>query len=485
MKALTLVWPRLYATLLCSSSVVCSAHAQSAPATTPSSLPAQTSPAQAQPSQTQGSSATPSLQQPSPGTQQTPSQAPSSFVAATAQGAPQPAPVEGAWTMLAAENHALERAPRVRSAEAARNTAQAYRTFGTMPRAANPTVNLRAMIGKPDDPAATYGVLFGVPFDVAGRRRAWRREAGFISEQAEAELAAVRNEVRSEARNAFVTVAMAAAAKLVAEQSADTARELSERVQARLAANATTALDVALAQSQHAEATANLARAQRTLIEAQAMFRQALGLPHGEPVDVMPVEQPSIPRGLTVEAAVERARMRRREPAAWGFAKDRWHAADKRLRREAVGPMTAAFETETQGNYNRQNTVGGSLNFELPFVYRNQGERAVAEKQADAAELEGELARSLIEREASSSYRRLEAALSELAAIEEGALPAAERTLIMVHTMLDAGVVDYFRLLTARSVAFALRSRRVETLREAWLSRIALERAIGGWEETP
>ncbi|HEY6877972.1 MAG TPA: TolC family protein, partial [Polyangiales bacterium] len=113
------------------------------------------------------------------------------------------------------------------------------------------------------------------------------------------------------------------------------------------------------------------------------------------------------------------------------------------------------------------------------------GERAVAEKQADAAELESELAGSLIEREASSSFRRLEAALAELSAIEEGALPAAERTLVMVHTMLDAGVVDYFRLLTARSVAFALRNRRVEALREAWLCRIALERAIGGWEETP
>ena len=55
----------------------------------------------------------------------------------------------------------------------------------------------------------------------------------------------------------------------------------------------------------------------------------------------------------------------------------------------------------------------------------------------------------------------------------------------MVQTMLDAGVVDYFRLLAARSSAFQLRSRRVEALREAWLCRIALERAIGGWEERP
>jgi outer membrane protein, heavy metal efflux system len=408
----------------------------------------------------------------------------SSFVNATAP-VPAPAPTAGAWTLLAAENRALEHAPRVRSAEANRNTAQAYQTFGTMPRAQNPQVNLRAMIGRPDDPAATYAVTLGLPFDVAGKRRAWRREAGFLAEQADAELASVLNEVRSEARVAYVLVAMASAARQVAEQSADTARELSERVQARLAANATTALDVALAQSQHAEATANVARAQRTLFEAQAQFRQALGLPFAETIEVTPLQQPSLPAGLTLDAAVERARTRRREAAAWGFASERWRAADTRLRREAVAPMMAAIEGERQGNTNPNSSVGAGLNFELPFVFKNQGERAVAEKQAVAAELESELAGSMIERDASSSFRRLEAALAELSAIEEGALPAAERTLVMVHTMLDAGVVDYFRLLTARGVAFALRNRRVEALREAWLCRIALERAIGGWEETP
>ena len=55
----------------------------------------------------------------------------------------------------------------------------------------------------------------------------------------------------------------------------------------------------------------------------------------------------------------------------------------------------------------------------------------------------------------------------------------------MTMEMLDAGAVDYFRLLNARQSAFALRSRRVEALRAAWRLRIALERAVGGLEETP
>lgn len=389
------------------------------------------------------------------------------------------------WTLEIAEKTALERAPRLRSAAASRETAYAYRTYGQMPRAGNPQVNLRAMIGRPDAPAATYSVMLGIPFDVMGKRRAWRNEASFITEEADARLAAVQNEVRAEARVAYVEVALAVAARNVAEQSADTARELLERVQARLNANAATALDVALSESQYAEATANLARAQRTLVEAQNSFRQALDLSHDHDIRVATLSGPKLPAGLTVETAVARARDKRMEAAAWASASQRWRSADRRLRAEAMAPVVAALEGEAQGNNNTQKSVGAGVNFELPFVMTNQGERAVARGEASAAEVERELASHGIERDASSSYRRLEAALAELAAIEERALPAAERTLQMVHTMLDAGVVDYFRLLAARSSAFQLRSRRVEALREAWLCRIALERAIGGWKETP
>jgi outer membrane protein TolC len=53
----------------------------------------------------------------------------------------------------------------------------------------------------------------------------------------------------------------------------------------------------------------------------------------------------------------------------------------------------------------------------------------------------------------------------------------------MTTEMLEAGAVDYFYLLTARRSAFELRARRVSSLREAWLARIALERAVGGLVE--
>lgn len=389
------------------------------------------------------------------------------------------------WTLQSSEQVAIERSPKVRSAIASRDTAYAYRTYGHMPRAGNPFVNLRAMIGRPDQSAATYSLGIGVPFDVAGKRRAWRNEAGYIIEEAEARLSIVRNEVRAEARSAYVQVALAHAARNVVGQGADTARELLAKVQARLDANATTALDVALTESQYAEALANLAHADRSLVEALNTFRQTLDLPHHTPIEVSALPGLKLPDGLTLEAAIARSRLRRQETVAWASATKRWHAADGRLRTEAWAPATAALEGEAQANRNTQTSIGAAVGFELPLIARNQGARAVASGEAAAADVERELAARSIEREASSSFQALEAALAELAALEERALPAAERTLSMVHTMLDAGVVDYFRVLTARSSAFELRSRRVEALRQAWLCRIALERAMGGWEDAP
>jgi len=388
------------------------------------------------------------------------------------------------WTLQSAEQAALQHSPLVRSATAQLETANAYRTFGTMPRAGNPFVLGRAMIGVPDQQAATYSVAVGVPFDLAGKRPAWRREAGSIVAQAEARLDAAKNDVRANVRSAYVQLAMAHAALIVAGQTADIAQELLAKVQARLDADATTALDLALTESQYAEAVANQARTQRAVVEAQKLFRESVGLAYDAQVEVESLPIPSLPEGLTVELAVQRARTHRKEAAIWARENERWRHADRRLRAEAWAPASVQFETESQANRNTKHTIGAAAALELPVVFRNQGERAVARGEANAANVQREITEQAIDREASSTYRALEAALLELATIDARALPAAERTLAMVQIMLEAGVVDYFRLLTARSGAFALRTRRVEALREAWFARIALERAMGGWDNT-
>jgi cobalt-zinc-cadmium efflux system outer membrane protein len=384
--------------------------------------------------------------------------------------------------MERAGRQALERSPQVRAAQAAFEASRAYRAFGNMPRLGNPEVLVRTMVGKPDDPAATYSVALGLPFDVSGQRRAWRREASWIEREAEARLAMLQNEARSAAREAFIDVALGLEQERVALGNAEIAGDFLSRVQARFDAKAATALDVALSRRDFAESTADVAQAQERLIEAQGRFRQVLDLPPDAPVKTAPLPPPSMPEGLSAAAAVARAMERRRDPEVFHASEAQRRASDTRLRRQAVAPLTLAAEGEAQGNTNTQKTGGASMRFELPLLLRNQGERAVARGQAELARVEGELTEHRVGREAMVAHQRLEATLRELAAIETEATPAAEQALAMTMEMLEAGAIDYFRLLNARQSAFALRARRVEALRAAWRLRIELERAVGGLE---
>jgi cobalt-zinc-cadmium efflux system outer membrane protein len=383
------------------------------------------------------------------------------------------------------EQAALETSPRIRIAVAALEAAKTYRAFGKLPVVGNPLLNLRAMIGKPDAPAATYSALLGFPFDVSAKRRAWSNEASSIIAEAEANLQVARNEVRALAREAYVHVATGEAAQRVADESAENALDVLKRIQARFDARAATLLDVALAEREYGEAKADTARARREVVEAYAGFRQVLDLPPTDAVAVAPLHAPAVPDGLSLEVAVSRALDRRKEHVSIGSAVQRFQRSDTRLRREAIAPLLFAVETELQGNDNTQSTVGGGMSFELPVIFKNQGERAVAKGQVAALTVEREITEHTIAREAGVAFQRLEAALAELSALENQASSAADRALAMTNEMLEAGAVDYFYLLTARRSAYSLRARKVSSLREAWLSRIALERAIGGLEGAP
>jgi outer membrane protein TolC len=391
----------------------------------------------------------------------------------------------GPWSLERVEQTALETSPQIRNAVAAVEAAKSYRAFGTIPVIGNPVVGIRAMVGKPDAPAATYSALFGIPFDVSGKRRAWRSETSAIIAEAEANLAVARNDVLARAREAYVLVATGEAAQKVADESANNALDVLKRIQARFDAKAATLLDLALAEREYGEAKADTARARREVVEAVGDFRQVLDLPATEPVAVAPLEAPAVPAGLSLDSAVSTAVSRRREMLAIDNAIQRYRRSDKRLRREAVAPVILGAEGEAQGNQNTQSTAGASITTELPIFQRNQGERAVAKGQAAALTVNRELTEHTVAREASVAFQRLEAALAELTALEQQATSAADKALAMTTEMLEAGAVDYFYLLTARRSAFQLRARKVSSLRDAWLSRIALERAVGGLEEAP
>jgi outer membrane protein TolC len=388
-------------------------------------------------------------------------------------------------TLESVASLAVARSPQVRLAQASLEAARAYRAFSRMPRVGNPFVTLRAMVGRPDQAAATYSGAVGLPFDVSGRRRAYGKEATWVEREAEAYLAIAQNEARSQAREAFVDVVLGGELEHVAVGNAEVARDFLARVKARFDARAATALDMALSQRDAAESTAAIARARGALVEARGRLRQLLDLDPSAELQTASLPELRMPKDLSVQRAIELAQSQRREPEALYAAVERRGVADDRLRRDVIAPLVVSGEYEAQANVDTKTTGGMGLSTELPVIMRNQGERAQNRAQREVFALDHALTKRRVAREAMNAYLSLEAALSELATIEGEAMPAAEQSLAMTMEMLEVGAIDFFRLLNARQGAFQLRARRVETLRAAWRLRVALERALGGLLEVP
>jgi cobalt-zinc-cadmium efflux system outer membrane protein len=378
------------------------------------------------------------------------------------------------WTETRVLTRASAHAPEVLRARARLDEAQSRRAYGEVPVVGNPQVGLRAMVGVPDVPAATWALVVGVPFDVGGARGRRRDEAGLGVREAEALVEVAQNEARHRARVAWVDLGIAEEALRIAAARVETAAEVLRRVQARAGAQAATALDVALAERESATALAERAVAARDRETASGRLRDALDLGPTEAVAAPPPPPPELPGG-TAAAAVARSAGALAEPRAFAFAASRLRASASRMRAEAVSPLLLSGEVEWQGY--TQSSVGVSAQWALPVARTAQGERAEALAGARTAALEGELRARALGREAAAAFEALRYASEELRALDADAVPAAERALALTESLSESGAVEFFRVLSARQELATARNRRLQALREAWRARLDLDRA--------
>lgn len=398
-------------------------------------------------------------------------------------GGPGPARAQDVWSIEAVLAHAERASPRVRSAEAALDTARAHERFAAVPVVGNPIVGVRAMIGVPDDAAAIYAGYLGIPFDLSSRTRLRSEETDLLVEEAEAQVDVARNEVRAEALARYVALALAEDERRLAERRASVASALREAIEERRTLGAATALDGALAAQEAAVAASEALSADRAVMSAREALREVLGLAPETALEVAALGLPPAPASLDVDAAMARAARDRRDATAARVATSRLEVSEHRLWAEAVAPLVVSAEYELQGNSQRNQTFGFGASIALPLLWMNDGERAVVLGEADEARLRAELADGRIAREASAAVQQLELLLAELRALDEEALPAAATSVELAEALLEAGAIDLFRLLTLRRERFELEARRIEVLRDAWLARAELDRALGAGGE--
>jgi len=385
------------------------------------------------------------------------------------------------WTDSEVRARARRSAFRVRRAEHALRVAQAGRVFGDLPRVGNPTVGVIALPGLPNYGALTYAVSLGLPIDLAGVGRARSREAEAGVRVGTARLDAERAAAEAEARAAWVAVGVARSLEAIQRSRLASAQEAEARIEARLAAGESTALDRAMVQRERAAAEADVARAVRLGREAADALRMALDLPGRSPIEVAPLGAPSRPTADTISRAARAAGSRRGEVRAAQAVGLEASARGVRQGREAVAPLTVGLEGQqvAVGPQETASSLGLSLRWELPFVRRAQGERAVSSAEASAARADARILQRVVSREVEAAGARLESALEELDVLEQRALPAAANLEQQTTVTWTAGNLEWFRVQEARRERLELAARALEVLREAWLARIELDRASG------
>jgi cobalt-zinc-cadmium efflux system outer membrane protein len=381
------------------------------------------------------------------------------------------------WTLDAALARADEASPNVRTAQQRVAIAEAHRTFASVPVVGNPVLGVRAMVGVPDERAATYAVFLGLPFDWSGRQGLRAQEADALIETSEAELQATRNDVRLQVTRAFIDTAVAGDLRAIAEQRLAVAQQLSERTTSMAQAGAATRLDVALVEVELGEAAAALANAERNEFDAKDALRALLDLPTS---DAMQVTMPSLDQASgEVAAWTEEALRNRAEPRSFAASARRFRLSESRLFAESVDPLLVGLEWEAQGNSQTAQTLGVSLGTTLPLLNTAQGERAVALEESALMRVSEGIAQRGVEREVFRASRQLDRARAELAALESQALPAMERAQSAMSELLTQGDVEFFRLVSVQRQLFETRAQRVNAMRVAFQALADLQHAIG------
>src|SRR2546430_5749617 len=257
------------------------------------------------------------------------------------------------------------------------------------------------------------------------------------------------------------------------ERSAETALKMKEAGNLRN-------LDLANEQATHAQAKIELAKAQSEAVQSREKLNKLMGafgaqtnwtvasrlpeLPGGE-VSTSQLESRAIQQRLDLAAARQQFIAKSR---SLGIAR-----ADAILQQAEVG---AHYEREISGEY----AVGPSVNVPIPIF--NQGQAAVARSSAKLRQSEQRYLALAADIRSDVRAARDKMLLSrrQVEYFKSTALPTRTRVTEESQLEYNAMQIGPFQLLQAKQEEVKTGAESVEALRDYWVARAELEKAVGG-----
>src|SRR5438552_1497931 len=239
-------------------------------------------------------------------------------------------------------------------------------------------------------------------------------------------------------------------------------------------------LDLATAQASHAQAKIELAKAQSEATQSREKLNKLLGA-FGEQTNwTVASRLPDLPGGeVSIPQLESRAIQQRLDLAA---ARQEFIALARSLgiaRADAILQQTEIgghYEREISGEY----SIGPSVNVPIPIF--NQGQAASARARAKLRQ--GQQRYLALATDIRSDVRaardRMLLARQQVEYFKSTALPARTRVTEESQLEYNAMQIGPFQLLQAKQEEVKTGAESVEALRDYWVARAELEKAVGG-----
>ncbi|OWQ92241.1 hypothetical protein CDN99_07840 [Roseateles aquatilis] len=388
------------------------------------------------------------------------------------------APVRAAFTLDDAIRRALDGHPRLRAAghEVEANDG-AVRQAALPP---NPSLGLEQEDTRRE--TRTLTVLLSQPLELGGKRAARTALAQRGRDLAQADLDALRAEIRADAVQAFFEALLAQERVQAAEESSRIAGGGADVTARRVAAGKLAPNDETRARVAEAAARIELRQARADSRASRHALAAAVGIDEAliGPLDGRAESLPALPgeadiaRRLADAPALRRARLE----------VDRAQAAYDLERARRIPDVTVTLGAKRAQEIGRNQAVIG-VSLPLPLFDRNQGAQFEALKRRQAAEQLAEAESQRLRSEVLRAADELQARIDEVDALRREVLPGAREAHQAATRGFELGKFGFLDVLDAQRTWLQARTQLLDALARAHRANADLERRLGADDARP
>ncbi|WP_431045732.1 TolC family protein [Roseateles sp. L2-2] len=387
-------------------------------------------------------------------------------------------PLAQTLTLSAAIERALTSHPRLRAA-----TFEVEAADGAVQQAAlppNPSLGLEQEDTRRE--TRTLTVLLSQPLEIGGQRAARTALAQRGRDISQAELDALRAELRADVVQAFFAALVAQERVTAAQESLRIAGGGVEATARRVSAGKLSPIDETRARVAEATSRIELRQAQADRLAARHALAAAVGIDESL-IGTLDGDANSLP-ALPAEAAVAQRLADAPSLRRARLEVERAQAAYELERTRRIPDVTVTLGAKRAQEIGRNQAVIG-VSMPIPLFDRNQGAQREALKRRQAAEQLAEAEAMRVRAEVLSAAGELRARADEVDTLQHSVLPGAREAYTAATRGFELGKFGFLEVLDAQRTWLQARMQWLDALARAHRANADLERRLGAPAQQP